>query len=175
MKKLSIVTALVLAFAAPAAQAEKLKVRLTGYQEVPMSLSSGGVGNFEAQIKKNELGDIRIEWELSYNDGFSSPITQAHIHFGQRHTNGGISIFLCTNLGNSPGTQACPPGPATISGVATAGDVIGPTGQLIAPGEMEEIVAAIRRGVAYVNIHTTMFGGGEVRGQFRRDRGHHRH
>jgi|SRR5688572_1970510 len=176
MNKAAMVTALALALAAPAAQADKLKVRLTGYQEVPSSLSSGGVGQFEAEIKKNELGDISIPWTLSYNDGFSSPILQAHIHFGQRHTNGGISIFLCTNLGNGPaGTQPCPAGPATISGTATAADVIGPAGQLIAAGEIEEIVAAIQRGVAYVNIHTTMFPGGEVRGQFRRGNGHHHH
>ena len=145
MKKLSIVTALLLAFAAPAAQADKLNVRLSGYQEVPSSLSSAGAGEFEAQIKRYH-GDLRINWELSYNGGFATPVQQAHIHFGQRHTNGGISIFLCTNLGNGPvGTQLCPPGPAKISGEATAEDVLGPAGQLIGPGEMEEIVAAISR------------------------------
>jgi hypothetical protein len=176
MKTLPLVAALVLAFSATAAQAEKLKVRLSGYQEVPASLSSGGAGEFEARIRKNDLGDVSIEWELKYNESFSSPVQQAHIHFGQRHTNGGISIFLCTNLGNGPaGTQLCPPGPAKIEGTATAADVIGPAGQLIAAGEIDEIVAAIRSGVAYVNIHTTQFPGGEVRGQFDDHRGHHRH
>ena len=114
---------------------------------------------------------------MSYNAGFTTPVEQAHIHFGQRHTNGGISIFLCTNLGNGPaGTQMCPPGPVTISGEATAAEVIGPAGQLIAPGEIEEIIAAVRAGVAYVNIHTTMFPAGEIRGQFaEHDRRHHHH
>ena len=27
---------------------------------------------------------------------------QAHIHFAQRGVNGGITVFLCTNLGNGP-------------------------------------------------------------------------
>jgi hypothetical protein len=176
MKKLSIVTAVLLAFGASAAHAEKVKVRLNGYQEVPAA-SSGGVGQFEADIRENQLGDISIKWKLSYNNGFSSPVTQAHIHFGQRHTNGGISIFLCSNLGNGPmGTQPCPPGPAEVEGEATADDVVGPNGQLIAPGEIEEIVAAIRAGAAYVNIHTTTLPGGEVRGQLRGHRhGGHRH
>ena len=157
MKKLPIAAAFILAFAVTTAQAEKLKVTLSGYQEVPMSLSSGGAAEFEAEIRDAVEGP-RIAWKLSYNNGFSSPVQQAHIHFGQRHTNGGISIFLCTNLGNGPaGTQACPVGPVTIEGEAAAGDVIGPAGQLI---------AAIRAGVAYVNIHTTMFAGGEIRGQF---------
>jgi hypothetical protein len=53
--------------------------------------------------------------------------------------------------------------------------VIGPAAQLINPGEMEEILAAIRAGVAYVNIHTSQFPGGEVRGQFRGHRGGHHH
>lgn len=175
MNKLAVVSALAIAFAIPAAHAEKLKVRLSGYQEVPASLSSGGVAEFEAQIHETRAGQ-RIEWELSYNAGFSSPILQAHIHFGQRHTNGGISIFLCSNLGNGPaGTQPCPPGPATIRGEASAADVIGPAAQLINPGEMEEIVAAIRAGAAYVNIHTQQFPGGEIRGQFRGHRGAHQH
>lgn len=166
MNKLALVAGVLLAFATPGAQAEKFNVTLSGYQEVPMSLSSAGAAVFAAHIRDESSGP-RIEWTLSYNDGFATPVQQAHIHFGQRHTNGNISIFLCTNLGNGPaGTQPCPPGPAAITGEAAAGDVIGPAGQLIDPGEIEELVAAIRAGVAYVNIHTTQFGGGEVRGQF---------
>jgi hypothetical protein len=35
-------------------------------------------------------------------------VTQTHIHFSQAATNGGIIVFLCTNLDNGPaGTQAC--------------------------------------------------------------------
>ncbi len=179
MKQLPIVTALLLAFAASPALADggsKLRVKLSGYQEVPASLSSGGEATFEARILGN-VGSRTIRWELSYNNGFSSTVQQAHIHFGQRHTNGGISLFLCTNLGNGPaGTQLCPVGPVTIAGTATAADIIGPAGQLIAAGEIEELIAAIRAGVAYVNIHTVMFGAGEIRGQFDDSpdrRGHH--
>ncbi len=46
-----------------------------------------------------------------------------------------------------------------------AAHVIGPSGQGISAGEFDEIVAAIRAGVAYVNVHTTGFPGGEIRGQ----------
>jgi hypothetical protein len=176
MNKLAVAAAVLLAFAAPGAQAEEFKVTLSGYQEVPASLSSAGAAVFEAHIRDNLFGP-RIGWTLSYNDGFATPVQQAHIHFGQRHTNGSISIFLCTNLGNGPaGTQPCPPGPASIRGEAAAGDVIGPAGQLIGPGEIEKLVAAIRAGVAYVNIHTTQFPAGEVRGQFpARGPGAHQH
>ncbi len=60
---------------------------------------------------------------------------QAHIHVGQSGVNGGIAVFLCSNLGNGPaGTQACPPSPATVSGIADADDVLavaaqGPAGR----------------------------------------------
>lgn len=165
MKKLALVSALSLGFGISfAAHAERLKVKLSGYQEVP-SVSTFADAKFEAQIRDTRSGP-RIEWELTYDNDFSSPVTQAHIHFGERHTIGGISVFLCTNLGNGPaGTQPCPPGPVTIRGEADAGDVIGPTGQLIAAGEIEELVAAIRAGAAYVNIHTTAVPSGETRAQ----------
>ena len=80
--------------------------------------------------------------------------------------NGGISVFLCSNLGNGPaGTQACPPAPATISGTITPADVIGPAEQGIDPMEFDELVGAIRAGVAYANVHSTTFPTGEIRGQ----------
>lgn len=168
MKKLSVLTALFLAFAIPsAAQAEKLKVKLTGFEETPQSLSTPGFGEFEARISRN--GDS-ISWQLTYG-GTPTAVTQAHIHFGQRSIGGGISIFLCSNLGNGPaGTQPCP-AMGTIGGTIDAGDVIGPATQGINPGELNEVIAAIRAGFAYVNIHTVQFGGGEVRGQFDARRG----
>lgn len=157
------------------AHAEKFALKLTGFQETPLTLSSPASGEFEARIVDQ---DSQIDWELSYR-GFPTNVLQAHIHFGARAITGGISIFLCTNLGNGPaGTQPCPQ-MGTISGHIRAADVIGPAGQGIALGELAEIIAAIRAGVAYVNVHTTQFPGGEIRAQFGkhpdRDRGHHGH
>jgi len=154
-----------------AAHAEKFALKLVGFQETPLTLSSPASGEFEATISPN---DDSITWELSYRD-FPTAVQQAHIHLGQRATTGGVSIFLCSNLGNGPaGTLACPQ-MGTIGGVITAANVIGPTAQGIAPGELAEIIAAIRAGYAYVNVHTTQFPGGEIRAQFHRrhpDRGH---
>jgi hypothetical protein len=80
-------------------------------------------------------------------------------------------VFLCSNLGNGPaGTQLCPPPPATVSGTFTATDVIGPTAQGIAPGELAELIDAIRAGKAYANVHSTRNPGGEIRGQINADR-----
>ena len=45
-----------------------------------------------------------------------------------------------------------------------ASDVIGPEDQGIAPGEFQELVRAIRRNAAYVNVHTEAFPTGRSGG-----------
>jgi hypothetical protein len=96
---------------------------------------------------------------VGLSQGISKGLTQSHIHFGARAQTGGISVFFCSNLGNGPaGTPACPasaPEDNPLTGVSTAANVIGPAGQGIAAGEFAELVAAIRAGVAYVNVHST--------------------
>ena len=93
-------------------------------------------------------------------------VQQAHIHLGQRAQSGGIAVFLCTNLGNGPvGTQTCPTPPATITGTITPADVIGPVPQGIAAGQFGELTDAIRAGVTYVNVHSSLYPGGEIRAQ----------
>ncbi len=133
---------------------------LNGYEENP-DVSSIASGEFDARLAKD--GES-IEYELSYSN-LESAVTQAHIHFGKRAVNGGISMFLCSNLGNGPaGTQACPPS-GTITGTLDASDVIGPGGQGILAGEFDEILAAMRAGHTYANVHSATFPGGEIRAQ----------
>ncbi|HUF78806.1 MAG TPA: CHRD domain-containing protein [Thermoanaerobaculia bacterium] len=172
MKSLSLPVMVILLAAATAAGADAASERHSGrqvradlesIQEVP-ALSTPGRGNFRGTISND--GE-ELSFELSYED-LQGDVAQAHLHLGQKSVNGGIAIFLCTNLGNGPaGTPACPPAPAEISGTLSAIDVIGPAGQGIDLGEWTEIVQAIRDGVVYVNVHTDLFPGGEIRGQLR--------
>jgi len=141
---------------------------LSGYQEDLLALSTTGTGDFRAQISPS--GD-EITYTLEYS-ALEGSVLQAHIHLGGRHQSGGISVFLCTNLGNGPaGTQACPAAPATIEGVLVAGDVIGPAAQGITAGQFDELVRAMRSGTTYVNVHSTLYQGGEIRAQL----GDHNH
>ncbi len=147
---------------------DKAGGKLIGYQEVP-SVSTRASGTFEARIVDN----ARIEYTLTYKD-LESAATQAHIHFGQRSVNGGISLFFCSNL-TSPappaGTPACPATAATLRGTFTAANVVGPSAQGILAGEFAELLAAMRAGKTYANVHSTTFPGGEIRAQLSDKRG----
>jgi hypothetical protein len=140
-----------------------VRARLSGFQEVP-TLSTPAKGEFRAKIDRN---DSELAYDLEYS-GLMGNVTQAHIHLGARGTNGGIMIWLCGTATN-PGPMGTPVCPASgkVSGVATAATVIGPAGQGVAPGEFAEALKAIRAGVAYANVHSTLFPGGEIRGQIR--------
>ncbi len=149
-----------------------IRERLSGYEEDPSTISTTGRGSFHASIDRSGK---RIFYKLRYSDT-ESPVTQAHIHFGGRHQSGGISVFLCSNLTTPappPGTDPCPNPSGSVSGVIEADDVIGPGGQGIASGQIDELLAALRAGVTYVNVHTMGYPLGEIRAQIDHD-GHNR-
>ncbi|WP_190285800.1 CHRD domain-containing protein [Montanilutibacter psychrotolerans] len=142
--------------------AETVYVQLRSTEEVP-SISSTARGAFSARISN---GGGQLTYVLRYS-GLQSEARQAHIHFGQRGVNGGVSVFLCQTAANPDPAGLAPTCPASgsVSGLLTSSNVIGPAGQGLSPGEFAELVAAIRAGVAYVNVHSTTFPGGELRGQ----------
>jgi hypothetical protein len=133
---------------------------LTGYEENP-DLSSAGTGSFRVSL---DDAAQTMTYELTYA-GLESEVTQAHVHFGKRAINGGISFFLCSNLGNGPaGTPACPQS-GTVSRTVVAADILGPTAQGIEAANFAELAAAMRAGATYANVHTTVRPGGEIRAQ----------
>ena len=155
---------------------KKISEFLTGYEETPAAISTTGNGTFNARISND---GTRIDWELSYAD-LEGAVQQSHIHFGAKGTTGGISVFLCTNLGNGPaGTQPCPAPPTTISGTITAQDVspnipatAGARAQGLNTGEIDELIRAMRAGATYVNVHSSTWPSGEIRSQIDGNSGH---
>jgi hypothetical protein len=158
-----------------------LRAKLVGFNEVP-SVSSAAKGEFYAVV--NQAGTAFTYW-LSYS-GLGFDASQSHIHFGQHHVNGGISVWLCQGTVPAPASVAaqtpmCAPRATTAPITATidASDVIGPAGQGISANEFAELLAAIRAGAAYANVHSGVAGnpnatppipnvgfpGGEIRGQ----------
>jgi hypothetical protein len=158
--------------------------RLSGYNEVHFiaaptpalrgAVSSPARGTFEARI--DDRAQV-IQYELTY-EGLTGDVTQAHIHFGQRHTVGGIVVWLCqTAAAPAPAavasqTPTCPgPTQGRVTGTITPAQVLEAIGQGIAAGELDEVVAAIRAGRAYANVHSATFPPGEIRGQIRHEQG----
>jgi hypothetical protein len=136
-----------------------LRARLTGLEEVPPIFTPGS-GTFHGTLSPDRS---TLTFRLAWRD-LRAPAQVAHIHFGQRRVAGGVMLFLCGG-GNQP---ACPAQmTAEIEGTATAANVTGPEGQGIAPGDFEAAVEAILTGQTYVNVHSRLFPGGEVRGQVR--------
>ncbi|WP_263354386.1 CHRD domain-containing protein [Acidicapsa acidisoli] len=153
----------------PSDSHSRFDATLNSFQTSP-SLFTNGKGTTQVRIDR-EAGSI--SYELSYS-GLSSPVTQAHIHFAQKGVNGNIIVYLCDNTGLAPsGTPACPDS-GTVTGKVTAVDVNPPknplpvTDQGIAPGDFAALIAAIEHNSGYINVHTTTYPAGEIRGQLKR-------
>ena len=136
------------------------KARLNGFQEVPKSLSTPGIGEFKAKLTdKNTLA-----YSLKFSKLEGTP-TVAHIHFGTPWTAGGVIAFLCGG-GGKPTCEV----DKEITGNIIASDIIGPDDQGIAPSQFDEAVVAALSGAAYVNVHSSKYPAGEIRGHIRRGR-----
>jgi hypothetical protein len=132
-----------------------IKASLTGYQEVP-PISTAATGTFTATVSTDLT---TITYSLMFS-GLSAATTAAHIHFGQRSVSGGVVAFLC----GGGGKPACPAS-GTVNGTIVAADIQALTGQGIDAGELPAVLDAIKNGAGYVNVHSTTFPTGEIRGQ----------
>jgi CHRD domain len=137
---------------------------LIGHNETP-AVHTKGTGELTLTINP----DNTMSFTLTYS-GLNTPAAVAHVHFGQPNVAGGVVFFLCG--GTKP---ACPAGtttPATVTGTVAAADILAPTGQGLAAGDIAGMIEEIRAGFAYANVHTSSSPNGEIRGQLVRGHGH---
>jgi hypothetical protein len=135
-----------------------LRATLRGANEVP-PINTAATGRFAATIHE----DGTIDFTLTFANLSSNAIV-SHIHFGQPNVAGGVMIFLCGG-GNQPACPAAKSG--TITGTISPANVTGPAGQGVTVGDLASGLRIIANGEGYANLHTTMFPGGEIRGQVR--------
>ena len=140
------------------------RASLNGFNEVvggpgpgTGSVFTGARGTFVAEVHGDHL-----DFTLTYSGIEGGTVTQAHPHFAQEHVGGGIFGFLCG--GPKP---PCPSPGGTVKGTWTAADVLGPADQGVEAGAFAKFVRAMRAGAVYVNVHSTRFPEGEIRGQVR--------
>jgi hypothetical protein len=133
----------------------EFRAKMIGFNEVP-SLNTPGHASLALTVT-----DTTITFKLDYAD-LTGPPGAAHIHVGQKGVNGGVSVFFC----GGGGKPACPAANSgSMTGTITAADVVGPIPQGFNAGDITPVIAALRAGVTYANMHTAKFPAGEIRGQ----------
>ena len=132
---------------------------LSGANEVPtVETNTSG----RARIVFN-ADDTETSFQLQVRQGVS--ITQAHIHCAPAGVNGPIVVFLAGL--NAQGYNVDALFPWIFGATLTDTSVIPRTAEEcpIAINNLRDLIALIRAGNAYVNVHSIANTGGEVRGQ----------
>jgi CHRD domain-containing protein/PEP-CTERM motif-containing protein len=124
---------------------------LNGAQETPPNASTGtGMATFAYSSAADDL-----TYSVTFQN-LLSPATMAHIHFAPPGVPGPI-IFPLTNAGPPAATSG------TFGGMLTAADFKPDTADAITT--FAQAIAAIEAGGTYINVHSTQFPAGEIRGQ----------
>ncbi|MGA7370011.1 MAG: CHRD domain-containing protein [Nitrososphaeraceae archaeon] len=126
---------------------EAFTAELSGENELP-PVNTDANGTITIQGSNQSLN-----YQLALN-GISN-VTGAHIHFGNDAENGKIVITLLKPSSPS-GLEV-----ETLGGNFTDADVQGPLAGL----PLEQLIGFMGNGSTYVNVHTTDFPLGEIRGQ----------
>jgi hypothetical protein len=153
MKRTILVFSLVGTLAiAGAANAQELKFEadLSGAAERPTPVVTEGVG-----AAKFETDGTSVAFELKWDD-LSTPAFAAHIHCGGPEAAGPVGVTLFVGAMDTEGE---------VQGTFTAPD----PGNRCGWDDLADVLAAMTAGTAYVNVHTTQHGGGEIRGQVTAD------
>jgi hypothetical protein len=130
---------------------------LDGGQEVadpPVVTNATGVATF----KLNKDGES-IDYKIM--TGRMENVLMAHIHLAPAGVNGPVVVWLYPD---GPPPQLIERTQGVLAeGTITEDDLVG----LLAGASLEDLLAAMRAGNTYVNVHTSQYPAGEIRGQIR--------
>src|SRR5919106_1837029 len=151
MRRFLVVAAVLSAAVSTATVAQaavlKFSAELTGDQERPNPVETEGEGE-----AKFETDGSSVDFELKWKD-LTTPAFAAHIHCGGPEEAGPVGVTLFA-------------GPPRDTEGEVTGSFTGPDpGNACGWQDLDDVLAAIENGDAYVNVHTTQFRGGEIRGQ----------
>jgi hypothetical protein len=130
------------------------RAHMTGREEVPAKdTKAQGQTNFQVSGEGDAIGYKLIVANIEN-------VLQAHIHLGPAGSNGPIVAWLYPS---APPAQLIPGRSQGVlnEGVITASSLVGP----LAAQPLSALLDAMRAGNTYVNVHTSQFPPGEIRGQ----------
>jgi CHRD domain len=136
---------LILALVPVVRAAEVFKAELSGANSVP-PVTSNGTGSATVTISDDGQS---VSWDVTWS-GLSGPPGAAHIHIGAADATGPVMIPFA------------PVSATGTTGTFNASDYAGGDGL---PADWAGVLAAIRAGNTYVNVHTAANPPGEIRGQ----------
>ncbi len=129
---------------------------LTGASEVPpVQTNASGEADLDIEI---EDGQRVVDYNIFVNN--IDRVTQAHIHQGSSNETGPIIVPLFN--------ASTPTGPVTgqlAEGQFTSANFVGP----LQGRQLDDLIALMQNGTAYVNVHTEQNPNGEIRGTVQLD------
>jgi hypothetical protein len=139
-----------------AGAAHNFRTHMSGGEEVPANASQAqGQAIFQVSRDGTEISYKLIVANIEN-------VTQAHIHLGPAGMNGPVIVWLYPS---GPPAQLIPGRSQGVlaEGVITSASLVG----LMAGQTLNDLLEQMRADNTYVNVHTTQFPPGEVRGQIR--------
>lgn len=125
--------------------------RLTGASELPpVQTNASGFADLDVEM---EDGQRVVDYHLYVSN--IDRVTQAHIHQGNSSENGPIIVPIFN--------ASTPTGPVTgqlAEGHITPANFVGP----LQGKQLDDLIALMQNGTAYVNVHTEQNPQGEIRG-----------
>jgi hypothetical protein len=134
----------------------QFKSDLSGNNEVPVVLTTGS-----GQVAVAPSSD---QMSLSVTLNFSKLIgvaQSAGLYLGASGTSGGLVTALCG--GSKPACPTTAEGTVTIT--LSSSDVLAIPAQGLAAGDLTSVLQALANGSIYINVLTSTFPNGEIRGQ----------
>lgn len=134
---------------------EKYVAELRGSNEVPAN-NSTAIGRVVLLVSRDaSYAEYSVE-----ASGLSAGIRGGHFHRAAPGVNGPIVLSFFFNADGSPLTT---PSPGT-----TDLEINKAIARTITKAQLDAILADLRAGTLYANVHTPTFPGGEIRGQLTR-------
>jgi hypothetical protein len=148
----AIIALLALVSVGNAENTKNFVASLKGSNEVPPR-DTNASGNAIFQVV-NDGNELYFKLTVANIDN----VLASHIHVAPEGVNGPVVAFLYGGPNTGEQTEGI-----LAEGVITSADLVGP----LAGMTIEDLIAAMAAGNTYVNVHTTQFPGGEIRGQIR--------